>query len=117
MKMREVRLGGCLLALLLAGCAPPGPIPPKLATTAPDNTAAADKANADSHNSKSQHGTRGAAGKSEAWEYQTAVNACTDEALKKTTGSILAILSRLRPGAYTKSYVACMKTKGYDVSQ
>jgi hypothetical protein len=86
-KMRKVRLGGCLLALLLAGCAPPGLNPPKLATP-------------DAHSK---------------WDYQTAVNACTDEALHKTTSSVLTILSRLRPGAYTTAYVACMKGKGYDV--
>ena len=79
------------MALLLAGCAPPGLNPPKLATTAPD-----------------PH-------KSQAWAYQDAVNACTDEALHKTTSSVLTILSRLRPGAYTTAYVACMKGKGYDV--
>ncbi len=32
-------------------------------------------------------------------------------------GSVLAILSRLRPGAYNANYAACMKTKGYEISQ
>jgi hypothetical protein len=45
------------------------------------------------------------------------VNGCNAEATKQTMGNILTIVTRLRPGAYTASYVACMRKKGYDVSQ
>jgi len=115
MKARQEILVACLSALLLWGCAPLVPIPPKLGTDAPD----ASRADAETD---SEAGDHGKAEKKEQplsarLKYETAVKTCHDLASKKTQGSILAIVTRLRPGAYTASYVACMKTKGYAVSQ
>ena len=44
-------------------------------------------------------------------------NECSQQANKETMGSIFAMVLHLRPGAYTAHYVACMKTKGYDVTE
>jgi hypothetical protein len=118
-KVRQEIVAACLSALLLSGCAPAGPIPPKLATDAPDASAA--DAEADTGVVKGNH--RGKANKDKkaplgaTLEYETAVNDCESQATKETMSSILTIVTRLRPGAYTASYVACMKTKGYVVSQ
>ncbi len=117
-KMR-VGLAACLLGLLLAGCSPPPPPPPRLTTT-PAATAEADKTSADAD--KSKHSKKGGGKDQNAAEdptqaYKSAINACRSEASTKTMGSVLAMLSRLRPGAYDANYAACMKTKGYDVSQ
>ena len=98
-----------LLALLLSGCAARGPIPPKLATSTPDASADA-KTDTGSHQHKSAPPDATVA-------YQEAVDQCTEQATKETAGSILTIVTRLRPGAFTASYVACMRKKGYDVRQ
>ena len=115
----------CLSALILSGCAARGPIPPKLTTdaTATSGTdAKADTGEADAgHSGKVKKGKKGKIDKDvplgAALEYQTAVNDCGEQATKATQRSLLTIFTHLRPGAYTESYVACMKKKGYDVSQ
>jgi hypothetical protein len=107
----------CLLALWSSACAPREPIPPKLITNATDS--ASSDAKNETSDAKGRHHSKdkdknlplGAT-----LEYETAVNDCDDQATKETTGSVLTILTRLRPGAYTAKYVACMKKKGYDVS-
>jgi len=111
--MRKVGKGilaAWLLALLLSGCAARGPIPPKLATSTPD-------ASADAKTDTGRHGKSAKASPDETLEYQEAVDGCTEKATKETAGSILTIVTRLRPGAFTASYVACMRTKGYAVRQ
>lgn len=117
-KMREVGLAACLLGLLLAGCSRPPP--PVLATT-PTATPAANNATAGADkttgHSKKGQGKDQNAPEDTAQAYKSAINACRDEASKKTMGSVLAILSRLRPGAYNANYAACMKTKGFVVSE
>jgi len=117
-KVRQEIVAACLAALLLSGCAPAGPIPPKLATHAPDASPA--DAEADIGVEGHHHGKANKAKKAPlgaTLEYETAVNDCESQATKETMGSILTIVTRLRPGGYTASYVACMKTKGYVVSQ
>jgi hypothetical protein len=114
MKAGQEILVAWLSALLLWGCAPLVPIPPKLGTEAPEASRAVTETDTEA-------GDHGKAEKKEQplsarLEYETAVKTCHDLASKKTQGSILAIVTRLRPGAYTASYVACMKTKGYAVS-
>jgi len=42
---------------------------------------------------------------------------CRDTARDKGIKSVLSILTHLRPGAYDEEYVACMKSKGYEVTQ
>jgi hypothetical protein len=104
MSVRKI-LAACLSALLMWGCAPLVPIPPKLGKDAPE----ASRADAD-HGSKAEDKEQPL---SAGQEYETAVKTCHDLASKETQGSILAIVTRLRPGAYTVRYAACMKTKGY----
>jgi hypothetical protein len=105
----------CLSALLMAGCSPPGPIPTKLVTGTPQPDPELAKSE-----SKGKH-KKGDKDKnlpmSARLDYESSVNACEDLATKETMGSMLTILKRLRPGAYTASYVACMKGKGYVVTQ
>jgi hypothetical protein len=103
-----------LVAFLLSSCATPGPIPPKLAPSTPDGSA---NAQADTDKSKGHHGNGIKAPEGPAQEYITAENACSAQANKETMGSILTILTHLSPGAYTAHYVACMKAKGYVVTQ
>ena len=40
---------------------------------------------------------------------------CTEEAKRKGIGSVVAIFSHLRKGSADEDYVACMKTRGYEV--
>ncbi len=76
-------------------------------------------ADADSHTGSVEAGQHGENVKnlSPQLEYEAAKAYCNELATKETAGSLVAILNRLRPGAYTAKYVACMKTKGYAVSQ
>jgi hypothetical protein len=105
-------LAVCLMALLLSSCSPPGPIPPKLAP--PDASA---NAQADTDKDKGHHGNSKKASEAPAQAYITSENECSQQANKETMGSIFAMVLHLRPGAYTAHYVACMKTKGYDVTE
>jgi hypothetical protein len=119
MKVRQEILAACLSALLLSGCAPPGPIPSKLVGSDAPGESRAD-ADTDTHHANGSHHTKGqkkGPPLSARLEYETAVKECGDLATKETMGSILTIVTRLRPGAYTASYVACMKAKGYAVRQ
>jgi hypothetical protein len=114
--MRGVGLAACLLGLLLADCSRPPP--PVLATPTVTPTVSNKTADADKTNSHSKRrGKDQKAPEDTMQAYKSAINACRDEASKKTMGSILAILSRLRPGAYNANYAACMKSKGFVVSE
>jgi hypothetical protein len=48
---------------------------------------------------------------------EAASNACKSATRDKGIKNVLAILSHMRPGAVDADYVACMKTKGYDVAK
>jgi hypothetical protein len=48
---------------------------------------------------------------------QAAELACKEETRKKGIKSVVNIFSRLRAGAADEDYVACMKRRGYEVSQ
>ena len=125
--LRGVGLGACLLGMLLLGCSRPGPPPPNLATDAPAPTSSTAPASADSADVKKGAKKKGAkenetketkvVKQSDQEAYKTAMNACSADAQKKTMGSILAIFTRLRPGAYSTNYADCMKTHGIDVSK
>ena len=121
-------MGACLLGMLLLGCSRPGPPPPNLATDAPAPTSSTAPASADSADVKKggvkkkgakETGTKETkvVKQSDQEAYKTAMNACSADAQKKTMGSILAIFTRLRPGAYSTNYADCMKTHGIDVSK
>ncbi len=126
--LKGVGLGACLLGMLLLGCSRPGPPPPNLATDAPAPTSSTAPASADSADVKKggakkkgakENGTKETkvVKQSDQEAYKTAMNACSADAQKKTMGSILAIFTRLRPGAYSTNYADCMKTHGIDVSK
>ena len=109
MKVRQEILAACLSALLLWGCAPLVPIPPKLGTPEAFRVDAKTDTEAGAHGKAEKKERRLSAEQ----EYQSAVKICHDLAIKETQGSIVAIVTRFRPGAYTARYGACMKTKGY----
>jgi hypothetical protein len=124
--LRGVGLGACLLGMLLLGCSRPGPPPPNLAISAPAPTSSTASASADSADvkkvgkvklAKDAKDAKANKGSSDQEAYKTAMNACSADAQKKTLGSILAIFTRLRPGAYSANYADCMKTHGIDVSK
>ena len=50
-------------------------------------------------------------------EVEEASNACKEQTRDKGFNSVLAIVSRLRPGAVDQDYIACMKSKGYTVAK
>jgi hypothetical protein len=94
--LRIAAISLCLLAAALAGCSlshtPPVQVTPiansDAASKAPDPAA-----------------------------YKTASDACHEATRKKGIGSILGIFSRLRPGAESAEYTACMKRGGFEVQE
>jgi hypothetical protein len=125
-RVRQEILAAFLSAVLLSGCAPQGPIPPKLDTTAAVASRADDESDTldieldDESDKRERHRTKEldeGGSLDPSLEYRNAVRACTRYATNQTVGSVLAILSRLRPGAYTAKYVDCMRTKGYAVDR
>lgn len=48
---------------------------------------------------------------------EQASKACKDKTRDKGIKSVLAIVTRLRPGAIDEDYIACMKDKGYTVAK
>ena len=111
MRKRSCILRTCVLALLLSGCAISGPVPNKLAHS-PDVDSEAKTssaiANAEQDKEKSNQ--------SPALAYETAANECSNQAEKKSIGSVLAIFTQWRPGTYSATYAACMKAKGYNLN-
>ena len=49
--------------------------------------------------------------------FTAASKACKEQTRDKGFNSVLAIVSRLRPGAVDQDYIACMKSKGYTVAK
>jgi hypothetical protein len=97
-------LGICMSALLVAGCAISQPVPHKVGHS-PDLTS----------ESKSGAGVEvSGKGKSSQSEIQTAEKECSQQAEKKTIGSVLAVVTHLRSRAYWTDYRACMKAKGHE---
>ena len=43
--------------------------------------------------------------------------ACKQDTKTKGMANMLAIFSRFRPGSADKDYIACMKARGYEVTQ
>ena len=101
----------CVSALLLSGCAISGPsVPNKLAHSPDLNSEAKTGSAVDAEPDK------GKSNQSPALAYETAANECSQQAEKKSIGSVLAIFAQWRPGTYSASYAACMKAKGYNVN-
>jgi hypothetical protein len=48
---------------------------------------------------------------------EAAEQACKEEAKTKGIASVVALFSRLRKGSADEDYIACMKTRGYEVKQ
>jgi hypothetical protein len=48
---------------------------------------------------------------------QNAESVCKEDTKRKGMANILAIFSRFRQGAADKDYIACMKARGYEVTQ
>ena len=93
MKLSVVALAACLLGASLAGCAEPASHDFTLVGQRP---AKAEEA----HNT-----------------LQNAEAACKEDTEKKGIANMLAIFSRLRPGSADKDYIACMKARGFEVTQ
>jgi hypothetical protein len=110
LKMRGLGLAACLAGLLLAGCS--RPVPPPLLSTTPPATAEAAKTGAAAGKIK-----QGKEAEDPTQAYKTASDACQQQATRTTMGSVLAIFTRLRPGAYNADYNTCMKEHGYDMGQ
>jgi hypothetical protein len=48
---------------------------------------------------------------------EQASKTCKDDTRDKGIKSVLAIVTRMRPGAVDEDYIACMKDKGYTVAK
>ena len=101
----------CVSALLLSGCAISGPVPNKLAHS-PDLNSEAKTGSAVANEEQD----KGKGNQSPALAYETAANECSQQAEKKSIGSLLAIFTQWRPGTYSATYAACMKARGYNVN-
>jgi hypothetical protein len=101
----------CVSALLLSGCAISGPAPNKLAHS-PDVNSEAKTGSAVTNAEQD----KGKSNLSPALAYETAANECSQQAQKKSIGSVLALFTQWRPGTYSASYAACMKANGYNVN-
>jgi hypothetical protein len=55
--------------------------------------------------------------KPDATALEQASQACKTELREKGIKSVVAILSRMRPGAVDEDYVKCMRNKGYTVEK
>lgn len=82
----------CLLGLALSACSLAGPTNRSFTPAAKEAT-------------------------SDAEAIKAASKACKTATRDKGIKSVLAIVTRLRPGAVDEDYVACMKAKGYVVAQ
>lgn len=92
-KLTAAGLAACALGLALSACSLAGPSP-RTFTAAEPTAATPDPAVIDA-----------------------ASKACKETARDKGFKSVLGILSRLLPRAVDADYVACMKSKGYDVAK
>jgi hypothetical protein len=116
LKMRGLGLAACLAGLLLAGCS--RPVPPPLLSKTPPATAQAAKTRAAADKTDPAHkGKKGKEAEDPTQAYKTADEECRQHATHSTMGSVLAIFTRLRPGAYDADYNTCMKGHGYDMGQ
>jgi hypothetical protein len=120
-----------LIGLALSACSLANPSAHTFTSSNSATAAAADSQTADASAPKAKHGKHkkgGKGGKGDkgdaplqpidpASALAAAEKFCRDTARDKGIKSVLSILTHLRPGAYDEEYVACMKSKGYQVAQ
>jgi hypothetical protein len=115
-----------LLGLALSACSLAGPatssFPSTTKTVAAKQEAASGEA--EDSSSKSKRGKRKKGGLESdatpadpAAARKAASRSCRDSAREKGIKSVLSILTHLRPGAIDEEYAACMKSKGYEVTE
>jgi len=92
-RIKGAALAVCLFGASLAGCAEPAPHDFALV------------------------GQRPAKAEEARNTLQIAESTCKEDTKKKGIANMLAIFSRLRPGSVDKDYIACMKAKGFEVTQ
>jgi hypothetical protein len=116
-----------LIGLALSACSLADPSAHTFTASSSATAAAADPQTADA-SAKAKHGKHKKGGKGDegnaplqprdpASALAAAERLCRDTARDKGMKSVLGILTHLRPGAYDQEYVACMKSKGYEVAQ
>jgi hypothetical protein len=118
-----------LFGLGLAACSLADPSAHTFASNNSATAAAADPQSAgDSSTSKAKRGKHKKGDKSKkgdataqptdpASALAAAEKFCSETVRDKGIKSVLSILTHLRPGAYDEEYVACMKSKGYEVTR
>jgi len=120
-----------LIGLALSACSLADPSAHTFTANNSATAAAADPQTADASAAKAKHGKHkkgGKGGKGDkgnaplqprdpAAALAAAEKFCRDTARDKGIKSVLSILTHLRPGAYDQEYIACMKSKGYEVTQ
>jgi hypothetical protein len=117
-----------LIGLALAACSLVDPSAHTFTASSSATAAAADPQTADASAPKAKHGKHKKGDKGDkgnappqprdpASALAAAERLCRDTARDKGIKSVLSILNHLRPGAYDQEYVACMKSKGYEVAQ
>jgi hypothetical protein len=82
------------LILMLSGCSLAGPTPRAFTPAAEQKRAKPDTA-----------------------ALEQASKVCKEQTREKGIKSVLAIVTRLRPGAVDEDYINCMKNKGYTVKK
>ncbi len=121
-------LAACLLGPLVSACSQAEPLPRDFTLVNPHAAedagpvAEGDKAEGLQGGKwkfgKAKGGkTKGAKGEGTAPTLESVEIACQAEAQRKGIASIAAIFSRLRKDPTEEEYLACMKTRGYEVKQ
>lgn len=93
-KLTSALAAACALGLMLQGCSLAGPAPHTFTPAAEQKRAKPDSA-----------------------AIEQASKLCKDQTRERGVKSVLAIVTRLRPGAVDEDYISCMKTKGYTVEK
>jgi hypothetical protein len=119
-----------LLGLALAACSLANPASHTFTSNNARPAAASGTQTADASDSKAKHGKHKKGGKGEKGDkgstappkspgaaLAAAEHNCRDTARDNGIKSVLSIVTHLRPGAFDEEYVACMKTKGYEVTR
>jgi hypothetical protein len=115
-----------LLGLALAACSLANPASHTFTSNNATRPAASGTQTADASDSKAKHskhkGGKGDKGntappKSPGAALAAAEHNCRDTARDNGIKSVLSIVTHLRPGAFDEEYVACMKSKGYEVTR
>jgi hypothetical protein len=122
MVTRSMVLG--LFGLALSGCSLAGPShtftannSSTAAAAGPQTTDASDAKDKHKKGNKSDLGDAPQQPRDPGSALAAAENFCRDTTRDKGIKSVLSLLTHLRPGAFHEDYVACMKSRGYEVTQ